>query len=96
MQTSLTAQDKVTTDSLANWKQKEQWFLYITLPLIVWVMQNQQEVDEQVQRVGITASKVPGEAQDNAEQLGVELANLLLQKGAKEILTVARQLNDAR
>lgn len=65
-------------------------------PVVVLVMQSQEEVDEQVQRVGITASKVPGEAQDKAERLGVDLANLLLSKGAKEILTVARQLNDAR
>uniref|UniRef100_A0A3B5A9N9 hydroxymethylbilane synthase n=1 Tax=Stegastes partitus TaxID=144197 RepID=A0A3B5A9N9_9TELE len=55
-----------------------------------------EEVDERLQRVGVTASKVPGEAQDRAERLGVDLANLLLSKGAKEILTVARQLNDAR
>ncbi|XP_068440458.1 porphobilinogen deaminase-like [Clinocottus analis] len=53
-------------------------------------------VDEQLQHVGVTAAKIPGEAQDNAERLGVDLANLLLSKGAKEILTVARQLNDAR
>ncbi|XP_068561637.1 porphobilinogen deaminase-like isoform X2 [Cebidichthys violaceus] len=53
-------------------------------------------VDERVQRVGVTASKISGEAQDGAERLGVDLANLLLSKGAKEILTVARQLNDAR
>ncbi|TKS81469.1 Porphobilinogen deaminase [Collichthys lucidus] len=55
-----------------------------------------EEVDEQVQRVGVTASKISGEAQDGAERLGVDLAKLLLSKGAKEILTVARQLNDAR
>uniref|UniRef100_A0A8D0CTI1 Porphobilinogen deaminase n=1 Tax=Sander lucioperca TaxID=283035 RepID=A0A8D0CTI1_SANLU len=54
------------------------------------------EVDEQFQRVGVTASKISGEAQDRAERLGIDLANLLLSKGAKEILTVARQLNDAR
>uniref|UniRef100_A0A8C9XQI4 hydroxymethylbilane synthase n=1 Tax=Sander lucioperca TaxID=283035 RepID=A0A8C9XQI4_SANLU len=53
-------------------------------------------VDEQFQRVGVTASKISGEAQDRAERLGIDLANLLLSKGAKEILTVARQLNDAR
>uniref|UniRef100_A0AAR2IZ37 hydroxymethylbilane synthase n=1 Tax=Pygocentrus nattereri TaxID=42514 RepID=A0AAR2IZ37_PYGNA len=56
----------------------------------------QEQVDEKVQRVGITALKVSGAAQDAAERLGVDLANLLLSKGAKEILTVARQLNDAR
>ncbi|KAM9318456.1 porphobilinogen deaminase-like isoform 2-T2 [Pholidichthys leucotaenia] len=55
-----------------------------------------EKVDEQVQRVGVTANKIPGDVQDRAEQLGVDLAKLLLSKGAKEILTVARQLNDAR
>lgn len=55
-----------------------------------------EEVDERVQRVGVTASKISGEAQSRAERLGIDLANLLLSKGAKEILTVARQLNDAR
>ncbi|XP_026794128.3 hydroxymethylbilane synthase, b isoform X1 [Pangasianodon hypophthalmus] len=58
--------------------------------------QEQEKVDEKVQRVGVTALKVSGAAQDAAEKLGVDLANLLLSKGAKEILTVARQLNDAR
>lgn len=53
-------------------------------------------MDECVQRVGVTARKIPGDAQDQAERLGVDLAKLLLSKGAKEILTVARQLNDAR
>lgn len=55
-----------------------------------------QKVDEQVQRVGVTAAEVPGDAQDRAERLGTDLADLLLSKGAKEILTVARQQNDAR
>lgn len=68
----------------------------MTFPLVVFVEQSQEAVDEQVQRVGVTASKVPGGAQDRAERLGVDLAVLLLSKGAKEILTVARQLNDAR
>ncbi|XP_022531810.1 hydroxymethylbilane synthase, b isoform X1 [Astyanax mexicanus] len=58
--------------------------------------EEQEKVDEKVQRVGVTALKVSGAAQDAAEKLGVDLANLLLSKGAKEILTVARQLNDAR
>uniref|UniRef100_H3DA39 Porphobilinogen deaminase n=1 Tax=Tetraodon nigroviridis TaxID=99883 RepID=H3DA39_TETNG len=57
--------------------------------------QSPDEVDE-CARVGVTANKIPGEAQDRAERLGVDLAKLLLSKGAKEILTVARQLNDAR
>ncbi|XP_063348475.1 porphobilinogen deaminase-like isoform X1 [Pelmatolapia mariae] len=58
--------------------------------------QSSEKVDEQVQRVGVTANKIPGSIQDEAEKLGVDLADLLLSKGAKEILTVARQLNDAR
>ncbi|CAM4553137.1 hypothetical protein PO909_003184 [Leuciscus waleckii] len=58
--------------------------------------EEQEKVDEKVQRVGITALKVSGAAQDAAVKLGVDLGNLLLSKGAKEILTVARQLNDAR
>ncbi|XP_070827281.1 porphobilinogen deaminase-like isoform X1 [Chaetodon trifascialis] len=56
---------------------------------------SQEKVDERVQRVGVTASKISDEDQDRAERLGLDLANLLLSKGAKEILTVARQLNDA-
>ncbi|XP_064157288.1 porphobilinogen deaminase-like isoform X2 [Anguilla rostrata] len=55
-----------------------------------------EEVDASVQRVGVTASNVSRAAQDAAEKLGVELAKLLLSKGARDILTVARQLNDAR
>ncbi|XP_041732937.1 porphobilinogen deaminase-like [Coregonus clupeaformis] len=56
----------------------------------------EEQVDEGVQRAGITANKMPGPAQDASEKLGLDLANLLLSKGAKEILTVARQLNDAQ
>uniref|UniRef100_A0A8C7QZH8 hydroxymethylbilane synthase n=1 Tax=Oncorhynchus mykiss TaxID=8022 RepID=A0A8C7QZH8_ONCMY len=59
-------------------------------------MQTSIRVDERVQRVGVTANNMPGPAQDASEKLGLDLANLLLSKGAKEILTVARQLNDAR
>ncbi|MED6291527.1 hypothetical protein CHARACLAT_024576 [Characodon lateralis] len=58
--------------------------------------QSVEKVDERAQRVGVTAAKLPAYSQDAAEQLGIDLANLLLNKGAKEILTVARQLNDAR
>lgn len=61
----------------------------------VCCVQSPDEVDECV-RVGVTANKIPGAAQDEAERLGVDLAKLLLSKGAKEILMVARQLNDAR
>ncbi|KAG9351452.1 hypothetical protein JZ751_022702 [Albula glossodonta] len=58
--------------------------------------QVEEMVGEGVQHVGVTAHNVPGAAQDTAEKLGVDLATLLLSKGAKEILTMARQLNDAR
>ncbi|KAJ8267042.1 hypothetical protein GJAV_G00137640 [Gymnothorax javanicus] len=58
---------------------------------------NQVEViSDGVQRVGVTANNVPGAAQDAAEKLGVDLATLLLERGAGEILTVARQHNEAR
>lgn len=48
------------------------------------------------QHVGITALKVPRDAQDAAEKLGFDLADRLLGRGAKEILTLARQLNDSQ
>ncbi|XP_029877780.1 porphobilinogen deaminase isoform X2 [Aquila chrysaetos chrysaetos] len=57
---------------------------------------NEDGPNDDVQHVGITAKNVPGQAQEAAENLGVELASLLLSKGAKHILSVARQLNDAR
>uniref|UniRef100_A0A7N4P8A3 Porphobilinogen deaminase n=1 Tax=Sarcophilus harrisii TaxID=9305 RepID=A0A7N4P8A3_SARHA len=52
--------------------------------------------EDNVQRVGITARHISQGAQLAAENLGISLANLLLSKGAKRILDVARQLNDAR
>uniref|UniRef100_A0A8C9TQA3 hydroxymethylbilane synthase n=1 Tax=Scleropages formosus TaxID=113540 RepID=A0A8C9TQA3_SCLFO len=52
-------------------------------------------VEERV-HVGITARTVLTSAQDAAEKLGTDLAALLLHKGAKKILSVARQLNNAR
>ncbi|XP_073176764.1 porphobilinogen deaminase-like isoform X2 [Lepidochelys kempii] len=58
--------------------------------------QNQEGPNDDTQYVGITAKKIPRHAQEAAENLGVELASLLLSKGAKRILSVARQLNDAR
>ncbi|MBN3315897.1 HEM3 deaminase, partial [Atractosteus spatula] len=58
--------------------------------------QEEDGVDDGAQRVGITARNMPHLAQEAAEKLGVDLAKLLLSKGAKEILTVARQLNDAK
>lgn len=52
--------------------------------------------NDDMQHVGISAKSVPGGAQQAAEKLGVELAELLLSQGALQILTVARQLNEAR
>uniref|UniRef100_A0A8D2D4A1 Porphobilinogen deaminase n=1 Tax=Sciurus vulgaris TaxID=55149 RepID=A0A8D2D4A1_SCIVU len=50
--------------------------------------------EDDPQLVGITARNIPRGAQLAAENLGISLANLLLNKGAKNILDVARQLND--
>ncbi|XP_060703031.1 hydroxymethylbilane synthase, b isoform X3 [Hemiscyllium ocellatum] len=58
--------------------------------------QDEDRGDDDVQHAGVTAKKIPQHSQIAAEKLGIHLANLLLSKGAKEILTVARQLNDAR
>lgn len=62
------------------------------------VMDTQEEEgsSDDPQHVGITARNVCSRDQASAEKLGVDLACLLLSKGAREILTVARQLNDAR
>ncbi|XP_051494545.1 porphobilinogen deaminase [Apus apus] len=59
-------------------------------------LQSEDGPNDDAQHVGITAKNVPSQAQEAAEGLGVELASLLLSKGAKHILSVARQLNDAR
>uniref|UniRef100_A0A8C4PHS7 Porphobilinogen deaminase n=1 Tax=Equus asinus asinus TaxID=83772 RepID=A0A8C4PHS7_EQUAS len=57
--------------------------------------QHEDGPEDNPQLVGITARNIPREAQLAAENLGISLANLLLSKGAKNILDVARQLNDA-
>ncbi|XP_028839682.1 hydroxymethylbilane synthase a isoform X2 [Denticeps clupeoides] len=54
-----------------------------------------QEFADECTHVGVTACNVPESALAAAEKLGVDLASLLLSKGAKDILTTARQLNDA-
>ncbi|KAI2664688.1 Porphobilinogen deaminase [Labeo rohita] len=46
--------------------------------------------------VGVTANNISSSALEAAEKLGMDLANALLNKGAKDILTTARKLNDAR
>ncbi|XP_074832801.1 porphobilinogen deaminase isoform X2 [Carettochelys insculpta] len=63
---------------------------------INYSQQNEEGANDDTQYVGITATNVPPHAQEAAENLGVELASLLLSKGAKRILSVARQLNDAQ
>uniref|UniRef100_A0A8C0M407 Porphobilinogen deaminase n=2 Tax=Canis lupus familiaris TaxID=9615 RepID=A0A8C0M407_CANLF len=57
--------------------------------------QHEDGPEDDPQLVGITARNIPREAQLAAENLGISLASLLLNKGAKNILDVARQLNDA-
>ncbi|KAM9298899.1 porphobilinogen deaminase [Gastrophryne carolinensis] len=52
--------------------------------------------NDNTQHVSITARGVSAQALESAEKLGKDLADLLLCKGAKTILAVARQLNDAR
>ncbi|XP_049568895.1 porphobilinogen deaminase isoform X4 [Orcinus orca] len=57
--------------------------------------QHEDGPEDDPQLVGITARSIPRRAQLAAESLGISLATLLLNKGAKNILDVARQLNDA-
>lgn len=57
--------------------------------------QHEEGPEDDPQLVGITARNIPRVAQLAAENLGISLANLLLHKGAKNILDIARQLNDA-
>ncbi|XP_078538323.1 porphobilinogen deaminase isoform X2 [Lissotriton helveticus] len=60
------------------------------------LQQDEDGPEDDIQHVGITAKNVPHNALAAAEALGMNLANLLLSQGAKQILTVARQLNDSR
>ncbi|XP_063121048.1 porphobilinogen deaminase isoform X5 [Rattus norvegicus] len=59
-------------------------------------VQQEDGPEDDPQLVGITARNIPRGAQLAAENLGISLASLLLNKGAKNILDVARQLNDVR
>lgn len=59
------------------------------------VFQVPEDTEEHI-HVGITANNISPTALDAAEKLGLDLANLLLSKGAKDILTTARQLNDTQ
>ncbi|KAG8141677.1 hypothetical protein E2320_007249, partial [Naja naja] len=56
-------------------------------------LENEDGPDDNLQHVGITARSIPRLAQEAAERLGQEVADLLLSKGAKQILSVARQLS---
>ncbi|XP_011820310.1 PREDICTED: porphobilinogen deaminase isoform X1 [Mandrillus leucophaeus] len=58
-------------------------------------IQHEDGPEDDPQLVGITARNIPRGPQLAAQNLGISLANLLLSKGAKNILDVARQLNDA-
>jgi hydroxymethylbilane synthase len=60
------------------------------------LIQHEDGPEDDPQLVGITARNVPRGAQLAAESLGTSLATLLLNKGAKNILDVARQLNDVQ
>ncbi|XP_011782319.1 PREDICTED: porphobilinogen deaminase isoform X3 [Colobus angolensis palliatus] len=57
-------------------------------------IQHEDGPEDDPQLVGITARNIPRGPQLAAQNLGISLANLLLSKGAKNILDVARQLND--
>lgn len=63
--------------------------------LCSYLTQHEAGPEDDPQLVGITAQNIPRVAQLAAENLGISLANLLLNKGAKGILDIARQLNDA-
>ncbi|XP_058050924.1 porphobilinogen deaminase isoform X3 [Ahaetulla prasina] len=58
-------------------------------------LENEDGPDDNPQHVGVTARNIPRLAQEAAERLGQEVADLLLSKGAKQILSVARQLSSA-
>ncbi|KAL6041408.1 hypothetical protein STEG23_026199 [Scotinomys teguina] len=62
---------------------------------IQFPVQHEDSPEDDPQLVGITARNNPRGAQVGAENLGISLASLLLSKGTKNILDVARQLNDA-
>lgn len=68
--------------------------LHIFEAPLIWILFSFQ-MHEECAHVGITAD-MSLMALDASEKLGVDLANLLLSKGAKDILTMARQLNDVR
>ncbi|XP_016144226.1 hydroxymethylbilane synthase a isoform X6 [Sinocyclocheilus grahami] len=67
-----------------------------TMQTVVEIDNKVSESAQTCEHVGVTASSVSSSALEAAEKLGMDLANALLNKGAKDILTTARKLNDAR
>lgn len=64
------------------------------MPPLLSLFQSEDGPSDDHQHVGITAKNVPRLAQVAAEKLGLQVAELLLSQGARQILNVARQLND--
>uniref|UniRef100_A0A9J7ZKI8 hydroxymethylbilane synthase n=2 Tax=Cyprinus carpio TaxID=7962 RepID=A0A9J7ZKI8_CYPCA len=67
-----------------------------TMQTVVEIDNKVSESAQECVHVGVTANSVSSSALEAAEKLGMDLANALLNKGAKDILTTARKLNDAR
>uniref|UniRef100_A0A673KW93 hydroxymethylbilane synthase n=1 Tax=Sinocyclocheilus rhinocerous TaxID=307959 RepID=A0A673KW93_9TELE len=67
-----------------------------TMQTVVEIDNKVSESAQECEHVGVTANSVSSSALEAAEKLGMDLANALLNKGAKDILTTARTLNDAR
>uniref|UniRef100_A0A673J8W5 hydroxymethylbilane synthase n=1 Tax=Sinocyclocheilus rhinocerous TaxID=307959 RepID=A0A673J8W5_9TELE len=67
-----------------------------TMQTVVEIDNKVNESAQECVHVGVTANNVSSSALEAAEKLGMDLANALLNKGAKDILTTARQLNDAQ
>ncbi|KTF75681.1 hypothetical protein cypCar_00032987, partial [Cyprinus carpio] len=75
------------------------YFFFYHQDIITFIPTYFNQVSESAQEcvhVGVTANSVSSSALEAAEKLGMDLANALLNKGAKDILTTARKLNDAR
>lgn len=79
--------------NLQNYKV---YFFYSTITFIPTGFNQVSESAQECVHVAVTANNISSSALDAAEKLGMDLANVLLNKGAKDILTTARKLNDAR
>jgi len=78
----------------ATWLYSKSFYSIITF-IPIGFYQVSESAQECV-HVAVTANNISSSALDAAEKLGMDLANVLLNKGAKDILTTARKLNDAR